>query len=137
MSKHKNKLRGILSSEGQLKARLTDNELQIKVSVTESGARGLQGEEGKSAYEVWLEDGNRGDITDFLESLKSKHIDTYIHKQKSSSDTWIIEHDLNKHPSVTIVDSANSVVVGNIEYIDKTKLEVTFVGAFSGQAYLN
>lgn len=46
-------------------------------------------------------------------------------------------HDINKFPSVTIVDSANNVVFGDVEYIDSNSLKVKFTAAFAGQAYLN
>jgi len=35
----------------------------------EPGPKGLMGPAGKSAYEIWLEDGNTGTIKDFLGSL--------------------------------------------------------------------
>ena len=63
-----------------------------------------------------------------------KHF-TYI---KSTPDSvWDITHDLDKYPSVTVVDSAGSVVIGDITYTSKSALTVTFSAAFSGKAYLN
>ena len=63
-----------------------------------------------------------------------KHF-TYI---KSTPDSvWEITHDLDKYPSVTVVDSAGSVVIGDITYTSKSALKVTFSAAFSGKAYLN
>lgn len=63
-----------------------------------------------------------------------KHF-TYI---KSTPDNvWDITHDLDKYPSVTVVDSAGSVVIGDITYTSKSALTVTFSAAFSGKAYLN
>ena len=40
-------------------------------------------------------------------------------------------------PSVTVVDSGNSTVIGNVEYTNSNILTVTFASAFSGCAYLN
>ena len=67
---------------------------------------------------------------------------TYTHNQSSASDTWIIRHNLEKHPSITVVDSAETVVHGKIEYNSKNKVTVTFrlnedAYALSGKAYLN
>lgn len=60
---------------------------------------------------------------------------TYI---KSTPDKiWEITHNLDKYPSVTVVDSAGSVVMGDITYTSKSSLTVTFSAAFSGKAYLN
>ena len=63
-----------------------------------------------------------------------KHF-TYI---KSTPDkVWEITHDLDKYPSVTIVDSAGSVLRGVIPYTSKSAVRVTVSAAFSGKAYLN
>ena len=62
---------------------------------------------------------------------------TYIHNQGSSSSVWVINHNLEKYPSVTIVDSGNNVVVGDISYNSTNQLTVTFNAPFSGKAYVN
>lgn len=62
---------------------------------------------------------------------------TYIYNQEVASDEWIIQHNLNKYPSVTIVDSAGSRVVGSYRYVDSNTIICTFCGAFGGIAYLN
>jgi len=62
---------------------------------------------------------------------------TYTHTQASASSIWTITHNLNCFPSVTVVDSAGSVVTGDVEYISATVVRVTFVAAFAGKAYLN
>ena len=62
---------------------------------------------------------------------------TYIHNQGEASDTWVINHNLGKKPSITIVDSADNVVEGAEKYIDENTIEIYFNGAFKGKAYLN
>ena len=62
---------------------------------------------------------------------------TFVYNQVASSDVWEIEHNLDKYPSVMVVDSGGSVVVGEIVYIDKNNIRITFTSAFSGKAYLN
>ena len=62
---------------------------------------------------------------------------TYKHVQSVASDAWEITHNLGKYPSVTVVDSAGSVVVGEVRYLNDDSLVVTFSGAFRGVAYLN
>ena len=57
--------------------------------------------------------------------------------QNVARNVWEIKHDLNKYPSVTIVDSAENVVIGDVTYIDENNVRLTFSGAFSGKAYLN
>ncbi len=62
---------------------------------------------------------------------------TYIYEQTTASNEWIIAHNLNKYPSVTVTDSALSVVYGEIEYTDSNNLIIRFNGAFTGKALLN
>lgn len=61
----------------------------------------------------------------------------YTHAQSVASATWTIAHNLGKRPSVTVVDSAGDVCVGNVHYTDANNLTVTFSAAFAGVAYLN
>lgn len=62
---------------------------------------------------------------------------SYTFNQISPKDVWKIPHGLGKYPSVTVVDSGGNKVVGDIKYIDINNLEISFVGGFSGIAYLN
>lgn len=62
---------------------------------------------------------------------------TYTHTQASPSTTWNINHGLDKRSSVTIVDSANTVVYGDVSYVDNNNITITFNKAFSGKAYIN
>lgn len=67
-------------------------------------------------------------------TLQSK---TFIFEQGIASDIWVINHNLNKKPSITVVDSADNVVEGAEKYIDENTIEIYFNGAFKGKAYLN
>ena len=62
---------------------------------------------------------------------------TYVYTQATSSDTWTIQHNLNKYPAVAIVDSGGSIVIGEVVYIDNNNIQITFSSAFSGKAYCN
>jgi hypothetical protein len=61
----------------------------------------------------------------------------YTHDQGVSASTWTIVHNLNFNPNITIIDSAGSVVEGEIEYLDTNSIRLTFSYAFSGNAYLS
>lgn len=58
-----------------------------------------------------------------------------------SSDTkklvWEITHNLQKHPSVVVTDTAGTTYEGNVTYIDDNKLTITFSVPFKGYADLN
>ena len=62
---------------------------------------------------------------------------SYAHLQAIPAATWTINHGLGRFPSVTVVDSAGSVVVGNIEYVSSNTVVLYFSAAFGGSAYLN
>ena len=61
----------------------------------------------------------------------------YTHQQVAPSNVWTIEHNLNKKPSVIVMDSANTEILGSINYVDNNNLTITFSAGFSGEAYLN
>lgn len=60
----------------------------------------------------------------------------FVFDQAVPSSVWTINHTLGGFPAVAIVDSANTVVYGMIEYIDSTQVTVTFSAPFSGKAFL-
>ncbi len=67
---------------------------------------------------------------------------TYTHNQNSTSDTWVVTHNLHRFPSVTVVDSADTIVQGTVVYNSNKQLTITFFSgtsalAFQGKAYLN
>lgn len=61
----------------------------------------------------------------------------YIHNQAAPASTWVITHNLNKNPSITVVDSGGSEVEGAVTINSLNQITITFCGAFSGYAYLN
>lgn len=60
----------------------------------------------------------------------------FIFNQGTPSATWNIAHNLNRFPSVVIVDSGGDQVIGDVNYVDANNITVTFSSAFSGIAYL-
>tara|TARA_R110002167_G_scaffold321122_1_gene526993 strand:+ start:169 stop:423 length:255 start_codon:yes stop_codon:yes gene_type:complete len=67
---------------------------------------------------------------------------TFTHNQNTTSDTWVITHNLNRFPSVTVIDSGDSIVQGAVVYNSNKQLTITFFSggsalAFQGKAYLN
>ena len=69
--------------------------------------------------------------------ISVEYVDTYVHTQGTPSATWSVLHNMNKYPSVTIVDSAQNVVIGDVEYNTLNACTITFAAAFSGYAYFN
>lgn len=131
-----------------MKLNAKDHEASIKLLMQEykklqklkgiPGTQGRQGEDGKSAYEIAKEHGFTGTEAEWLESLKGPGGDKhYVHKQETSSDTWEVTHGLGKEPAVTIVDSAGTEVIGEVEYVSLNKCILRFQAPFSGKAIFN
>ena len=66
--------------------------------------------------------------------MPDKH---FVHTQNIASDIWEINHNLGKYPAITIVDSAGTLVVGEILYLSLNSVRITFIGGFAGKAYFN
>ena len=65
------------------------------------------------------------------------HDHSYIHSQGLASLVWTVNHNLNRFPSVSPVNSANTIMNPTIDYIDKNTLTLTFLTPVLGKAYLN
>lgn len=61
----------------------------------------------------------------------------YHHTQSVSSNTWEIEHNLGFYPNITTMDSAGTIVEGELTHLSKYRLRATFSAPISGQAFLS
>lgn len=61
----------------------------------------------------------------------------YVHTQIAAASVWNIVHNLGKHPAITVIDTANTEVEGNLEYLDLNNARLTFSVPFSGSAFCN
>ena len=77
-------------------------------------------------------------ITSIVNSTPfASHGGTTTHTQGSASSTWTVTHNLNKFPSVTIVDSNEEQIFGVVDYQSANTIVLTFSAAISWKAYLN
>ena len=72
-----------------------------------------------------------------LFTLSTQGVPTFIFNQGVPATTWNIQHNLGKFPSITVVDTAGTVVIGQYDYVDNNNITLTFAAAFAGKAYLN
>ena len=93
--------------------------------------------------------GGNGNITELLYydfavfTLSSQGAPTFVFTQAVAATSWgdgtppVVTHNLGKFPSITVIDTANTVVTGEYTYIDNNNVILTFSAAFAGKAYLN
>jgi hypothetical protein len=62
---------------------------------------------------------------------------TFIHTQGVSATTWNIAHNLNKYPSVTVVDTGKSTIDAVVTYVDENNVTITVNPSAAGYAYIN
>jgi hypothetical protein len=62
---------------------------------------------------------------------------TYRYIQATPATSWMINHNLGKRPSVSVHDTAGSVMFGSVTYMDDNTLCVFFSTAVSGEAECN
>ena len=61
----------------------------------------------------------------------------YVHIQSVPSSVWNVTHGLGFTPNITVVDTAGTVVEGSYNYPNSSTVVLSFIGAFSGRAYLS
>lgn len=63
---------------------------------------------------------------------------TFTYEQEIASDTWVVNHNLGRHPSFVVVDSAGSVQMPDeFTYNSDNQVTIKFISAFAGKAYFN
>jgi len=89
------------------------------VEIIEVAGQGIQGPQG-----IQGAPGPAGDLK-------------YSHNQAIASDTWVIVHNMNKYPSVVVIDSGGTEVEGSVTYNSPNQLTLSFSSGFAGDAHLN
>ena len=62
---------------------------------------------------------------------------SYVYPQDVPAASWVVTHNMNKYPSVSVVDSAGSGVVGEVLYDSLNQVTINFSAPFSGKAFFN
>ena len=70
-------------------------------------------------------------------ALSSQGAPTFIFNQNTVATVWNIQHNLGKFPSITVIDTGDTVVAGEYTYIDNNNVQLNFSAGFAGKAYLN
>lgn len=113
---------------------------------------GLSMDFGKASYDIAknnktnignlpnLQTSNKGSIVEAINELKtggSGGDKTYTFTQLSPTPTWIVPHNLNKFPAVTIIDTDGDIVIGDVQFVSLNELTISFTIPVAGKVYIN
>lgn len=87
--------------------------------------------------EDFLAEGAEGDALRYGEDGWEPVTPGYVHEQLVPTTVWMVDHFLNGHPAVHVEDSAGTDVVGDVRYLDRDHLTITFAVPFAGTAFLS
>lgn len=114
------------------------NKSEINVTVTSIGSNTIPYVHPEIHPASIIEESEDRMFVTQQEKIKIQYLnETYTHDQMIPSSEWHIYHQLGKYPSVTVVDSSESVVLGEIQYLNQNEVILRFMSEFSGIAYLN
>lgn len=61
----------------------------------------------------------------------------YTHIQSAATTEWVVTHNLDKVPAISIVNESGVEIFGQITHIDKMVSKIKFSEAMRGRAYCN
>ena len=81
-------------------------------------------------------------INELLSSNTSLTDKNFVHNQIGLSSTWSVTHNLNKFPSVTVVDSGGTIITGEVTHVNLNEVTISFTSdgnalPQSGKAFFN
>jgi len=78
-------------------------------------------------------------LLELLEFFKSYSVvdAKLVYEQALASDTWVVNHNFGKYPSVETVDSVKNEMEGEVVHTDNNTLTIYFNEPVSGWAYVN
>ena len=62
---------------------------------------------------------------------------TYTHIQSAAAAVWTVAHNLDRYPSVTVVDNLGGQLYPDVRYIDADIVQITHSVPLTGRAYCN
>lgn len=107
---------------------ITEDKLSedVREKLNQGGGSGEKGEDGKSAYEIWLEQGNEGSEQDFLESLKGEKGDKMTYDDLS-------EEEKNDLASMVKVPTKTSQLTNDSGYVTSVDVATAIQSAITNE----
>lgn len=64
-------------------------------------------------------------------------VGSFVHNQVIPATIWTVVHDLVYPPAVTVIDSAGTVLLANVTFVDATTITVEHGFPTAGSVYLS
>lgn len=124
---------------------------EVKLTIVHSSNRSLLAEIEYYGVEAIKQDVLKATLKNIRDEVENRIGDTvqttaeeYLKKLRTARviqqqvplAEWEITHDLDSYPVVTVIDNNGFEVFGDVNYISKNKLTVTFNNEFSGKVIL-
>lgn len=62
---------------------------------------------------------------------------SYVHTESPAADEWVIPHNLNfQYVSVQIVNDSGNTVIGDVDFVSTTRVDLSFSKPVSGTAII-
>lgn len=116
----------ILTSEGDLQ------NSGVTVSEATSGLDQVTQAEAEAGTSTDVKAWSPADVKTAVRALGHYRYETDV-----LLETWVINHNLNKYPSVVVKQTDGTAIIGEVNYTSMNTLEVYFNTAVKGTAYLN
>lgn len=114
---------------------LTKTTAQWSGDTTTILLKGQLGVEDTENTAFKLKIGNGTDIWNDLQYLSGDK--NYIHIQNVSSNSWVVNHNLNKRCNVQILNNSYEEIIGDIKWIDNNTVNIYFNTNIIGFVYCN
>jgi len=62
---------------------------------------------------------------------------TFEHVQSTPSNQWIVQHNLGKYASITVINTSGDEMWCDVRHNSKNQITLKFSRAFSGTAFCN
>ncbi len=113
-----------------------------KIEISQGGPQGATGPQGptgpQGATGATGATGPAGPAgADGIAAEEVVDLVSYVHNQIATSNVWTITHSLGFFPNVSVYNSADTMVEGEIVHNDINSLTINFSAAFSGKAHLS
>ena len=109
---------------------IVDSDITLEV-VGQVGPRGIQGEQGIQGIQgIQGEVGPVGPV-----GPPGVSSGFYRHNQAAPAAQWMVLHDLNYPPAITVVDSAGTQLFPDITYLDDFTIQIDHSYPVAGFAY--